>query len=917
MRVRALSMTILFLASILSIWVNGVFVEDSAPTELAESSIQYETQGQGFEWLWGDVISGDNYEFGNAMVSDSAGNLYVGGSYNGGYIEQNDTFYNNTGTYPEYPPAYTSDIFLAKYNSTGGLVWFQTFGESNSSESLHGIALAPNGDLVICGNAGGNFTLGQHTVNFSQTISRKDWLAGINSSGQVNWVKPMENAGLCIDRSSIKISPQTGNIYTIGEASMDRNSSFGGVVVNNTNWSANDDTSYVVKFNATGDFQWKYEIDAENGTFENLDIYSYSFEEFNTEYVYTSGFITSANGLHFEGSGITLQCDSPCWTRDPFVAKIDGSTGQISWATKATTLPTNASSWTHGTQNQISVDGSGNAIIVGEFSAESISFSSNGNPIVLNHTGPESNLQTTDGYIAKIDATGSWQWAKKVGDVSVRNEWISDVDVDVGGNAIISGGFKAESITIGNTTLNNSYSNAFDSDLFVAAINTDGEWLWANSTQSTQFDNGDLIALSSSTTGYVMGQTFGGITWGNDSDSTTYGGANQIFIGKFTFPSLITDSDLDGVDDYYDLCPNTPAGETVDLDGCSDSQLDDDGDGVMNDADLCPGTAAGASVDADGCSLGQVDTDGDGVSDLLDNCPNTPPGETVDIYGCSDSQLDDDSDGVMNNADLCPNTPPGETVDANGCAQSQLDDDGDGVMNNADLCPNTAAGETVDANGCAQSQLDDDSDGVMNNADLCPNTPPGETVDAVGCAPSQYDGDGDGVPDLIDQCPNTPSGVNVGADGCNYPPVCDISYEDGVGNVVSLQSQLAMGTGTSSSSLSLPTGTYQFIVECTDPESDMLTMTVIIDGGSAMVFTGSPLSTGGITVPVQDGMTLSKTITYYWVDGLNYGTYEIEVSLIGDDTADPNTGWLPGFELWITLLSIIASLFFNRTRKII
>ena len=378
-----------------------------------------------------------------------------------------------------------------------------------------------------------------------------------------------------------------------------------------------------------------------------------------------------------------------------------------------------------------------------------------------------------------------------------------------------------------------------------------------------------------------------------------------------------SDDDGDGVDNSTDLCPNTPAGETVDLDGCSDSQLDDDGDGVMNDADLCPGTAAGASVNTDGCSITQLDADGDGVSDLLDNCPNTPAGETVDLYGCSDSQLDDDGDGVMNDADLCPNTPAGETVDAVGCAQSQLDDDSDGVMNDADLCPNTPAGETVDAVGCAQSQLDDDSDGVMNDADLCPNTPAGETVDAVGCAPSQYDADGDGVPDLIDQCPGTPSGVTVGADGCNYPPVCDISYDDGAGNIVSLQSALAMGTGNSSSSLSLPTGTYQFILECTDPESDMLSMTVTLDGGSAMVFTGSPLSTGGITVPVQDGMTLSKTITYYWTDGSNVGTYEIDVSLIGDDTADPSTGWLPGFELWITLLAIIASLFFNRTRKII
>lgn len=33
------------------------------------------------------------------------------------------------------------------------------------------------------------------------------------------------------------------------------------------------------------------------------------------------------------------------------------------------------------------------------------------------------------------------------------------------------------------------------------------------------------------------------------------------------------DSDLDGVDDRYDACPNTPQGEPVDASGCSDSQI--------------------------------------------------------------------------------------------------------------------------------------------------------------------------------------------------------------------------------------------------------------------------------------------------------------------------------------------------------
>ena len=39
-----------------------------------------------------------------------------------------------------------------------------------------------------------------------------------------------------------------------------------------------------------------------------------------------------------------------------------------------------------------------------------------------------------------------------------------------------------------------------------------------------------------------------------------------------------------------DQCPNTPAGESVDAQGCAQAERDDDGDGVANDIDQCPNT---------------------------------------------------------------------------------------------------------------------------------------------------------------------------------------------------------------------------------------------------------------------------------------------------------------------------------------
>ncbi|NER18076.1 immunoglobulin domain-containing protein [Spongiivirga citrea] len=238
------------------------------------------------------------------------------------------------------------------------------------------------------------------------------------------------------------------------------------------------------------------------------------------------------------------------------------------------------------------------------------------------------------------------------------------------------------------------------------------------------------------------------------------------------------DGDNDGVNDDVDLCLNTPNGETVNANGCSQSQLDDDNDGVFNNLDLCPNTPDGETVNTDGCSQSQLDDDNDGVFNSLDLCPNTPDGETVNTDGCSQSQLDDDNDGVFNSLDLCANTPDGETVNADGCSESQLDDDNDGVFNNLDLCDNTPDGEAVNADGCSESQLDDDNDGVTNNLDLCANTPNGETVNANGCSESQLDDDNDGVTNNLDECPNTTPGSIVNATGCSDEALLNLSQND-------------------------------------------------------------------------------------------------------------------------------------------
>ncbi len=85
-------------------------------------------------------------------------------------------------------------------------------------------------------------------------------------------------------------------------------------------------------------------------------------------------------------------------------------------------------------------------------------------------------------------------------------------------------------------------------------------------------------------------------------------------------PTIIPDSDGDGINDNLDRCPNVSG--VASNNGCPPKpvDVDSDGDGLLDSVDNCPKIKGPASNK--GCPL--PDSDNDGIVDSADRCPKVP-----------------------------------------------------------------------------------------------------------------------------------------------------------------------------------------------------------------------------------------------------------------------------------------------------
>lgn len=367
-------------------------------------------------YLWAQKAGGTSSDKGTGIATDSIGNSYVTGCFQGSATFGTTTLISS-GNY---------DIFLAKLDSNGNYLWAKSAGGAYSCES-NGIAIDNSGNSYITGRFAGSATFGTYYLASSGSNYPDLFIAKANTNGNYLWAKKAGGSG---SDSGYGISTDSsGNSYLTG--------SFSGTATFGTNSLVSNGTSdiFITKVDSNGNYLWaKNAGGAEGDSGKGI-----STDSSGNSYV-TGSFMGSSTfgNITIYGGWISI-----------FIAKIDIN-GNWMWAT---TVQSSYDSYS----SAITTDSGGNSYVTGAMHGGAtfgtISLIGNGD---------------YNTFVTKLGPTGNYLWAKRASAEGI-GQGVSNggagIAVDSNGKSYITGAF-TYTATFGTTPVTTSGS----SDIYIATM---------------------------------------------------------------------------------------------------------------------------------------------------------------------------------------------------------------------------------------------------------------------------------------------------------------------------------------------------------------------------------------------------------------------------------------------------------------
>jgi len=441
---------------------------------------------------WAKSAFGASDNGSQSITSDTKGNVYVTG-----YFIKSMTFGSKNITTKN---ACTWNVFIAKYNPLGNIVWVRSAGGNDSDYGI-AIAVDKQENIYLAGiYRSSSISFGSYNLINNDNYG-KSFIVKYDSCGNVLWAKNVAKSSSSIGIFSI-CTDKEGNIYATGHF-QDHSINFGKHNLINDN-ALNQD-AFIAKFDTQGNSLW---IKSFGGIYNDVGS---AISVDTTGNIYVAGYFESPTIIFDSITISNNNVNHP--TRDIYIVKYTKS-GKLAWVRSVGGNNTDE-------VTTMKVDNSGNVYLGGYFKSNSINFGS----ITLTNT----NQVYIKDFIAKYDTNGNALWAKSGGNTT-KNDAINSISTDKYGNVYSTGYFESPFITFDTVRLTNKGS--FSQDLFVTKQNPSGNVMWAEDFGGAGNDSGKSIATDTNGYVYLTGQ-FSSPSLSFDSKTLNNStGLNELFVVK-------------------------------------------------------------------------------------------------------------------------------------------------------------------------------------------------------------------------------------------------------------------------------------------------------------------------------------------------------------------------------------------------
>ncbi len=428
--------------------------------------------------LWPIKAGGLEKDFGLDIALDTAGNVFVAGSFR-------DTARFGPGMLLKTRGK--ADVFLSKLDSNGRFLWTVTAG---GSEDDFGVAVAVDakGNCYITGCFEGKATFGPTVLSTGGNV-QKVFVAKVSPKGDILWAtRGGGQWGAAIGADA------AGNSYVTGAFS--GFAEFGSTTLTSKMYGGTMGgfmyDIYVVKLDTNGKYRWARSMGGERNDF------GYSIAADQSGNTWATGYFVDEASF---GSLTLVNKGDP----DLYVARYDPA-GKLRWVTTAGS----AMGWAIG--KDVTVDGAGNSYVAGDFKG-----------VVTFGSSTLSSGGGWDIFAAKLDDKGKPAWVTSGG--GYDDVQANALAVDGKGRLTIAGSAKGTA-TMGNSVV----ISRGDSDIFVARLDAAGKFTRALGRGDKLEDSAVGVALDSAGNSYVAGSFQGTVAF--YPTSLTAVGKSDIFVWK-------------------------------------------------------------------------------------------------------------------------------------------------------------------------------------------------------------------------------------------------------------------------------------------------------------------------------------------------------------------------------------------------